>query len=160
MALHFLSIFWKVLFATIPPPSYCGGWLTFTVALVYIAMLTAVIGDAAGQLGCAVGLSDLVTAISLVAVGTSLPDLFASKQAVTDGTNADAAVGNITGSNSVNVFLGLGLPWLLASLYYTSKGERFCYPVSGGTQSPCPCPCPCPARDSDGNGDRNMHNAL
>ena len=146
MALHFLSIFWKVLFATIPPPSYCGGWLTFTVALVYIAMLTAVIGDAAGQLGCAVGLSDLVTAISLVAVGTSLPDLFASKQAVTDGTNADAAVGNITGSNSVNVFLGLGLPWLLASLYYTSKGERFCYPVSGGTQAtPAALPLPCPA---------------
>jgi Ca2+/Na+ antiporter len=166
MALHFLSILWKVLFATIPPPSYCGGWLTFTVALVYIAMLTAVIGDAAGQLGCAVGLSDLVTAISLVAVGTSLPDLFASKQAVTDGTNADAAVGNITGSNSVNVFLGLGLPWLLASLYYTSKGERFCYPVSGTTPAalplPLPLPCPAPdingpAPDINGNGDRNMH---
>lgn len=59
MTLHFLSVFWKVLFATIPPARYCGGWLTFTVALVYIAILTAVIGDAAGQLGCAVRLNDL-----------------------------------------------------------------------------------------------------
>ena len=73
-----------------------------------------------------------VTAITLVAVGTSLPDLLASKQAVTDSTNADAAVGNVTGSNSVNVFLGLGLPWLLASVYYAMNGQRFCYPVSTG----------------------------
>lgn len=189
MMLHFLSIFWKVLFATIPPARYCGGWLSFTVSLVYIAMLTAVIGDAAGQLGCAVRLGDLgaserrecaslmsshvacsafrssdllrcrsssalmlltplhfacapvwlsmffscrvsVTAVTLVAVGTSLPDLLASKQAATDSTNADAAVGNVTGSNSVNVFLGLGLPWLLASVYYAMNGQRFCYPVS------------------------------
>ena len=80
MALHFLSVFWKVLFATIPPAKYCGGWLSFTVSLIYIALLTAVIGDAAGQLGCALRLNDLVTAITMVAVGTSLPDLLASKQ--------------------------------------------------------------------------------
>lgn len=30
---------------------------------------------------------------------------------------ADSAVGNVTGSNSVNVFLGLGLPWVLAVIY-------------------------------------------
>jgi len=33
---------------------------------------------------------------------------------------ADNAVGNVTGSNSVNVFLGLGLPWVLASIYSVS----------------------------------------
>lgn len=33
---------------------------------------------------------------------------------------ADAAVGNVTGSNSVNVFLGLGLPYVLAAIYETS----------------------------------------
>lgn len=67
-----------------------------------------------------------VTAISFVALGTSLPDLFASKQAVLDSTDADAAVGNVTGSNSVNVFLGLGLPYLIAAIYYTTNGQRFC----------------------------------
>ena len=50
-------------------------------------------------------MKDLVTAISFVALGTSLPDMFASKAAITEGTDADAAVGNVTGSNSVNVFL-------------------------------------------------------
>ena len=67
-----------------------------------------------------------MTAISFVALGTSLPDLFASKQAVTDGTEAGAAVGNVTGSNSVNVFLGLGLPYVIAAVYYASKGQKFC----------------------------------
>ena len=32
--------------------------------------------------------------------------------------NADASIGNVTGSNSVNVFLGLGLPWTIAALYW------------------------------------------
>lgn len=35
--------------------------------------------------------------------------------------HADSAIGNVTGSNSVNVFLGLGLAWVIASIYWTSK---------------------------------------
>ena len=50
--------------------------------------------------------------------GTSLPDLFASKQAAQMEATADNSVGNVTGSNSVNVFLGLGLPWTLAAIYH------------------------------------------
>lgn len=64
MALHFLSVFWKVIFATIPPPKYCGGWLSFVISLFYIAMLTAVIGDAASQLGCTLRVDDLGTSTS------------------------------------------------------------------------------------------------
>ena len=52
-----------------------------------------------------------VTAITFVALGTSLPDTFASKAAAVNEPTADNSIGNITGSNSVNVFLGLGLPW-------------------------------------------------
>jgi solute carrier family 8 (sodium/calcium exchanger) len=32
----------------------------------------------------------------------------------------------VTGSNAVNVFLGLGLPWMLSSIYWTARGERSC----------------------------------
>jgi solute carrier family 8 (sodium/calcium exchanger) len=35
---------------------------------------------------------------------------------------ADAAVGNVTGSNCVNVFLGLGLPWGLAAIKWQITG--------------------------------------
>jgi len=34
---------------------------------------------------------------------------------------ADAAVGNVTGSNSVNVFLGLGLPWVISAVYASNN---------------------------------------
>lgn len=56
-----------------------------------------------------------------MALGTSLPDLFASRAAAMNEKYADNAIGNVTGSNSVNVFLGLGLPWLIASIYHASK---------------------------------------
>ena len=55
--------------------------------------------------------------LPLVALGTSLPDTFASKVAAINEDSADAAIGNITGSNSVNVFLGLGIPWVVACIY-------------------------------------------
>jgi Ca2+/Na+ antiporter len=41
---------------------------------------------------------------------------------------ADSAVGNVTGSNSVNVFLGLGAPWVMASTYMEGKGKEYLTP--------------------------------
>ncbi|KAK2705516.1 hypothetical protein QYM36_015789 [Artemia franciscana] len=67
----------------------------------------------------------LLRSIVPVALGTSLPDLFATKVvAVRDGS-ADNAIGNIMGCNSVNVSLGLGLPWAIASIYHAVKGDKF-----------------------------------
>merc|ERR1711968_186977 len=50
-----------------------------------------------GIFGCLVGLSDGITAITFVALGTSLPDTFASKTAAVQYKTADASVGNVTG---------------------------------------------------------------
>ena len=108
----------QVLFAFIPPPSIGGGWLTFSLSLAMIGVLTAIVGDLATIFGCLVGLSDLITAITFVALGTSMPDTFASRQAALQEKWADSSIGNINGSNAVNVFLGLGLPWLMASIYW------------------------------------------
>ena len=129
--LHFLTIFWKVTAALVPPPEYCGGWLAFFCCLIYIGALTAVVGELASLFGCAIGLKDAVTAITFVALGTSLPDTFASRSSALEAPDADAAVGNIAGSNTVNVLLGLGLPWVIASLYYMNDdttGGRYCVP--------------------------------
>ncbi|CAG0888556.1 unnamed protein product [Darwinula stevensoni] len=52
---------------------YWGGWLSFLVAILWIGVLTAVIGDLAGHFGCTIGLKDSITAISFVALGTSIP---------------------------------------------------------------------------------------
>lgn len=64
-------------------------------------------GDFASAFGCLVGLQDHVTAITFVALGTSLPDLFASRTAAIREQYADNAIGNVTGSNAFNVFLGI-----------------------------------------------------
>ena len=128
--MHFLTIFWKLIFAFIPPRRYGGGWPCFVIALIFIGAITAVVGEAATVFGCVIGLKPAITAISFVALGTSLPDTFASRQAAMESNTADAAIGNVTGSNSVNVFLGLGLPWLIATSYKLAKyGTDYDYPA-------------------------------
>jgi len=117
---HILSLPWKLFFALIPPTQYCGGWVCFGIALAFIGGVTAIIADLASLLGCTLGLEDSVTAITFVALGTSLPDTFASKAAAVGDEYADNSIGNVTGSNSVNVFLGLGLPWLIAAIHWVT----------------------------------------
>jgi solute carrier family 8 (sodium/calcium exchanger) len=116
--IHALAVFWKVIFACIPPPDYCDGWLCFSVALIAIGIVTTLISDLANLVGCCLGMPGEITAITIVALGTSLPDTFASMAAAKNDPHADASVGNVTGSNAVNVFLGLGVPWTLAAIYW------------------------------------------
>lgn len=125
---HFLTITWKVLFAIVPPSRYCGGYFAFTVALAFIGVVTMIVGDTAKVLGCVVGLKESVTAITLVAMGTSLPDTFASMSVAKTSDSADAAIGNVTGSNSVNIFLGLGLPWIIAAHYAAANNQKYVTP--------------------------------
>uniref|UniRef100_A0AAQ5XEU6 Calx-beta domain-containing protein n=1 Tax=Amphiprion ocellaris TaxID=80972 RepID=A0AAQ5XEU6_AMPOC len=123
--MHFLTVFWKVLFACVPPTEYWNGWACFFVSISVIGLLTAVIGDLASHFGCTVGLRDTVTAVVFVALGTSIPDTFASKVAAMQDQHADASVGNVTGSNAVNVFLGIGVAWSVAAVYWKIKGKEF-----------------------------------
>jgi len=126
---QFFTITWKVVFAFVPPVHWGGGWPAFIVALTFIGGVTAIVGEVASMLGCVCGMPDSVTAITLVALGTSLPDTFASMTAAKSSEYADSAVGNVTGSNSVNVFLGLGLPWVIASTYQESRNTKYVTPA-------------------------------
>ncbi|XP_049896634.1 solute carrier family 8 member 4a isoform X3 [Epinephelus moara] len=123
--MHFLTVFWKVLFAFVPPTEYWNGWACFFVSISLIGVLTAVTGDLASHFGCTIGLKDSVTAVVFVALGTSVPDTFASKVAAIQDQYADASIGNVTGSNAVNVFLGIGVAWTIASVYWHTKGKVF-----------------------------------
>ena len=78
---HFLAIFWKVFGALVPPADYWGGWASFIVALALIGVITTIVGEVATVLGCVVNLKPSVAGITLVAMGTSLPDTLASKTA-------------------------------------------------------------------------------
>ncbi|XP_005157056.1 sodium/calcium exchanger 3 isoform X4 [Danio rerio] len=127
--MHFLTVFWKVLFACVPPTEYWNGWACFIVSIIIIGLLTAVIGDLASHFGCTIGLKDSVTAVVFVALGTSIPDTFASKVAAVQDSYADASIGNVTGSNAVNVFLGIGVAWSVAAIYWHMQGRAFEVPA-------------------------------
>jgi len=119
--LHVISIPWKLPIALVCPPSILlGGWLCFGTAIALIGGLTILIIDFAELFGCVTGVQDSITAITFVALGTSMPDLFASRTAAIEDDTADASIVNVTGSNSVNVFLGIGIPWVIASVYWAS----------------------------------------
>ncbi|KAJ6649303.1 Sodium/calcium exchanger 3 [Pseudolycoriella hygida] len=123
--MHYISLFWKLIFAVIPPPEMYGGYICFTVSILFIGYLTTLLGDVASHFGCTLGVKDSVTAIVFVAGGTSLPDTFASKIAAVNDKRADNAIGNVTGSNAVNVFLGIGIAWTLAAIYHAYHGLVF-----------------------------------
>lgn len=76
--LHFVTIGWKLFFSFIPPPHYCGGWACFFIALAFIGAVTFVVQIFGEAFGCVLGIKPSVTAITIVALGTSLPDTFAS----------------------------------------------------------------------------------
>lgn len=76
---HFLSVFWKLLFSMVPPAHYGGGYPCFFGSLFFIGATTLVVGETANLMGCVFGLKPGVTAITFVAIGTSIPDTFASK---------------------------------------------------------------------------------
>lgn len=122
-AMHLASLPWKVSIAIcVPPPTILCGWLCFAMSLVVIGLLTCFVIDFAELFGCSANVQDSITAITLVALGTSMPDLFASKCAAAKDEWADASIVNVTGSNSVNVFLGIGLPWTMSSIYWAMTG--------------------------------------
>merc|ERR1719495_381582 len=123
--MHFLTLFWKVIFSFIPPAGIANGYPCFVISICMIGICTAVIGDVAGHLGCFIFLKDSVNAIAFVALGTSVPDTFASKVAAIQDDTADNSVGNVTGSNAVNVFLGIGIAWSMAAIYHWANGGYF-----------------------------------
>jgi len=80
-----------------------------------MGIVTAIVGDMTNLVGCCFDLLPETAAITFVALGTSLPDTFASQTAAMMDPYADASIGNITGSNSINVFMGIGLAWTIAA---------------------------------------------
>ena len=64
------------------------------------------------------------TLVPFSPIFTVILDTFASKVAAINDDTADASIGNVTGSNAVNVFLGIGIPWTCAAFYWTAKGKE------------------------------------
>lgn len=91
--------------------------------LVALAVGGSLIVEGATAVARAIGVSEHIIAMTVVAVGTSLPELATSVVAALK-RNSDIAVGNIVGSNIFNIFLVLGLSSLLNPLPFGPLAVR------------------------------------
>ncbi len=94
--------------------------------LLYFGAEGLVRGSA--NLGLRLGLSPLVIGLTIVAFGTSAPELAVSMKAAHIG-QSDVSVGNVVGSNIANIGLILGLSALVRPIHIESKLVRIDIPV-------------------------------
>ncbi len=90
------------------------------IGLVMIVLGSNVTVDAATAIAKAVGLSERFIGLTIVALGTSLPELFTSVTAARKG-NADIAIGNIVGSNIFNILFVVGLSALIVPVPFATN---------------------------------------
>ena len=76
--------------------------------------------EAATNIAKAAGLSDHFIGLTIVALGTSLPELFTSVSAAIKG-NADIAIGNVVGSNIFNILFVVGTSAIITPVLFESK---------------------------------------
>jgi cation:H+ antiporter len=119
------------------------GGLTRGGLLVALGMVLLVVGarwmvSAATSFARALGVSDLVVGLTVVAVGTSLPEVAASIVAALRGQR-DMAVGNVVGSNIFNIVYVLGLTALLTpdGVPVPEPALRFDLPVMIAVAAAC-----------------------
>ena len=89
-------------------------WLVLGLALLVASSRALVWG--AVEIARALGVSDLLIGLTIVAVGTSLPELASSIAAARKGEN-DLAIGNIIGSNLFNTLLVVGIAATIAPMH-------------------------------------------
>ncbi len=92
---------------------FAGYIALFIISLALLLKASDVFVDGAKEIGVAMGISPFVIGVTIVALGTSLPELATSVSAVMADTS-DVVVGNVVGSNIANILLVLGLTAIVA----------------------------------------------
>lgn len=101
--------------APLPEVSKPRQALIALVGLVLLVIGGRLFVDGATQVALALGMSERLVGLTIVAVGTSLPELATSLIATLRG-HSDIAVGNVVGSNIFNILLCLGAAGLTGNL--------------------------------------------
>ena len=88
-------------------------WLMSGLGLLILLLAGDALVKGAVNLSLRVGIPALIVSLTIVAFGTSAPELLISVNAVLDN-KPGLALGNVIGSNTANILLVLGVPALLA----------------------------------------------
>jgi cation:H+ antiporter len=103
-------------------------FLSFSGGLALLLVAARRVVGASSDLGARLGLNPMVIGVTILAVGTSAPELAVVGQAVV-ADDTSLAVGSVIGSNIANVLLVLGLAAMLGGLAVGSRVVRFDVPV-------------------------------
>ncbi len=87
-------------------------YLIFIFSILIIAALSFVLVEVAVNIAHDLNIPEAIIALTVLAVGTSIPDLFSSLIVAKEG-RGDMAVSNAIGSNIFDILVGLGLPFLI-----------------------------------------------
>lgn len=91
-----------------------GGWcyLSFVLSIAWIGGFSYFMVDWAEIIGNTAGIPSVIMGLTVLAAGTSVPDLLSSVIVARRG-NGDMAVSSSIGSNIFDILVGLPVPWLL-----------------------------------------------
>ena len=105
----------------------------FVLGLLLLVAGAEVLVRGASRLAARVGISPLVIGLTVVAFGTSAPEMAVSvKSALSGQAGADIALGNVVGSNIFNVLFILGLSATIAPLIVSQQLVRVDVPIMVG----------------------------
>lgn len=93
-------------------------FLKIIIGIVGLKFGADFVVDNAVNIAQIIGISEKIIGVTIIAVGTSLPELVSSVTAVAKGEN-DMAVGNIVGSNIFNILLILGISSSICPINYS-----------------------------------------
>ncbi len=102
--------------------------VTFALGVAGLLVAANLVVSGASELGLRLGLSPTVVGLTIVAAGTSAPELAVVGQAVANG-DTELAVGSIIGSNIANVLLVLGVVASIGAVRVESRVVRIDVPV-------------------------------
>lgn len=100
---------------TIPSPSE-KTWLSFTISILEIALMSYIMVYAAEIAGNSLGIPEIVMGITILAAGTSVTDLLTSIIVYRKGFG-DMAMSSAFGSNIFDIIVCLPFPWLIYSVF-------------------------------------------
>jgi len=101
-------------------------WLYVGLGLLILLLAGDALVKGAVNLSLRLGVPALIVSLTIVAFGTSAPELLVSVNAILDGVPG-LALGNVVGSNTANVLLVLGVPALIATMHTSHIDTRSSY---------------------------------
>ncbi|XP_050360489.1 sodium/potassium/calcium exchanger 3-like isoform X1 [Nymphalis io] len=98
-------------------------FLTFIMCVTWIAGVSYLVAWIITIIGDTLNVPDSITGLTILAAGTSLPEAVSSVL-VTNQGHGTMGISNSIGSNTFDILLCLGLPWLIKSLFYPSYPDN------------------------------------